>query len=127
MLELLEKYPQAASVIRSFYLEKMLGSLNDASLPDNFKEYVRAQDIDNEKIAKIAEASPKTLFDVFDANDLVVETMYMEKMFHFTIVSGTEIVYSNKEPFSTRLECDKKAVEIAMGLLNSELCKQIQS
>ena len=50
MLELLQKYPEATKAVKSYYLEIMLNSLNDASLPEDFKDHVRAQGIDDDKI-----------------------------------------------------------------------------
>lgn len=122
MLELLEKNPQATEVVKSYYLDVMLASLNDDSLPDNFKDFVRQQGIDNDKIAKIIDGSPRNLFDVFDENSLFIETMYMEGAFHYTINDGEHVILSNPQPYNTRKDCDKAAIEQAFKLLNDKLC-----
>lgn len=124
MLELLEKNPQATEVVKSYYLDVMLASLNDDSLPDNFKDFVRQQGIDNDKIAKIIEGSPRNLFDVFDENSLFIETMYMEGAFHYTINDGEHVILSNPQPYNTRKDCDKAAIEQTFKLLNDKLCPQ---
>jgi hypothetical protein len=122
MLELLEKNPQATEVVKSYYLDVMLQSLNDESLPENFKDFVRQQGIDNDKIAKIIDGSPRNLFDVFDENELIIETMYMERTFHYTISDGEEVIAANSEKYNTRKECDKAAVKHVFKLLNDKLC-----
>jgi hypothetical protein len=122
MLELLEKNPQATEVVKSYYLDVMLASLNDDSLPDNFKDFVRQQGIDNDKIAKIIDGSPRNLFDVFDENSLFIETMYMEGAFHYTINNGENVILSNPQPYKTRKECDRAVIEEAFKLLNDKLC-----
>lgn len=126
MLELMEKYPEAAKEVVAYYLEKLLDSLKTESVPEDFKEYVRQQGVDNNTIAKIVENSPRMLFDVFDTYELFVETMYMENAFHYTISNGTEIVTSNTKKYDTRKECDQAAVEDAFKLLNDKLCEQTQ-
>lgn len=126
MLELMEKYPEAAKEVVAFYLDKLLDSLKTESVPEDFKEYVRQQGVDNNTIVKIVENSPRMLFDVFDTYELFVETMYMENAFHYTISNGTEIVTSNSKNYNTRKECDQAAVEDAFKLLNDKLCEQTQ-
>jgi hypothetical protein len=121
MLELLEKYPEASKVIVSYYLEKMLEGLNDDKLPENFKDFVRAQGVDNDKIAKILEASPRNLFDVFDSYGFYAEISYSEGAFHYVINN-----YSKVGPYSSRKECDAAAVTVMIQLLNDKLCAQTQ-
>lgn len=123
MLELLENYPEAANVIKAYYLELMLEGLNDENLPEDFKQHVRSQGIDNAKIASILDASPRNLFDVFDSNSLFVEIMYMEKAFHFTVNDGDNVIATNDITFETRTECDKAAVKSMIKLLNEKLCQ----
>jgi len=125
MLELLQKYPIAAEVIKSYYLKIMLESLKDNSLPEEFKEHVRERGIDDDKIAKIIEGSPRNLFDVFDENGLFIETLYMEGNFHYTITNGESVTESNSSPIKTRKECDRAVVEIAIKLLNDKLCPKL--
>ena len=126
MIELMDKYPEAVKEVVAFYLDKLLESLKTESVPEDFKEYVRQQGVDNKTIVKIVENSPRMLFDVFDAYELFVETMYMEHAFHYTVSNGTEIVTSNTKKYNTRKECDGAAVEDAFKLLNDKLCEQTQ-
>jgi hypothetical protein len=126
MLELLEKYPEAAKVIVSYYLEKMLEGLNDDKLPENFKDFVRAQGVDNDKIAKILEASPRNLFDVFDSYGFYADIMHSEEGFYYSILNSKERYHTNVGSFSSRKECDTAAVTVMIQLLNSKLCEQTQ-
>jgi len=127
MLELLEKYPEAAKVIVSYYLEKMLEGLNDDKLPENFKDFVRAQGVDNDKIAKILESSPRNLFDVFDSYGFYAEILYSEAGFSYTILNKQRLYHANVGSFSSRKECDTAAVTVMIQLLNDKLCEQTQS
>jgi hypothetical protein len=71
--ELLETYDKAAVVIKQFYLQHMLESLNDENLPENFKDFVKEQGIDNDTVAVMLTASPRTFFDVFDNHKIYIE------------------------------------------------------
>lgn len=128
MLELLNNNPYATEAVTSYYLEVMLQSINDESVPDNFKEFVREMGLEKERLVKIIEGSPRNLFDVFDENSLFIETMYMEGAFHYTINDGDGVILANPQPYNTRKECDRAVIEQAFILLNDKLCpKQTES
>ena len=119
MIELLQDYPEAAKLVTSYYLEKMLLSLDDSSLPEDFKEHVRAQGIDVDKIAVLAEASPRTLFDVFDENELYIQIDGDNKNgWNWEIGEFIE-----NSSCSSRKEAELKAITEAFKLLNEKLCE----
>jgi hypothetical protein len=122
MLELLKKYPEAAKEVKSYYLELMLESLNNESLPEDFKDHVRAQGIDDEKIAKIAEGSPRNLFDVFDVNGIFIEISVSHNDFSYKIYprdqNFLDVIW-----YHTRKEAEEIAIKDAFQLLNEKLCQ----
>lgn len=122
MLELLQKYPEAAKVVKSYYLEIMLNSLNDESLPEDFKEHVRAQGIDDDKIAKIAEGAPRNLFDVFDANGIFIEISISNKDFSYKIYPRDHD-FLDVNWYATRKSAEEIAIKDAFKLLNEKLCQ----
>lgn len=124
MIELLENYPKAAVKVREWFLEKMLDNLRktDDSVPEEFKDYVRQQGIDNERVAKILGASPRTLFDVFDENQFYI------KMDIFVREDGSakfgwSINAEQGSPsfYTSRIEAEKDAVAKAFQMLNDKL------
>jgi hypothetical protein len=126
MLEILEKYPEAAKVVNNYYLEIMLKSLNDDSLPENFKEFVREMGVDNDKIAKIIEGSPRTLFDVFDENQIYIEISVSNDKFSYKIYPR-DAKFLGVMWYDTRKEVEKIAILDAFKLLNDKICEQTQS
>lgn len=122
--ELLEKYDKAAAVVKQFYLAHMLESLNDDNLPENFKDFVREQGMSNEDVAIMINASPRTLFDVFDKHDInIVIHAYIEE-------PPTEFGYSipqegdksaTMDVYQTRKEAEIASVVRAFELLNEKL------
>ena len=120
--ELLENYPKAAVVIKQWYLEKMLESLNTDSLPEDFKEHVRKEGVDDDKIATIIDAGPRALFDVFDENEIYIFIHYMD------VKDNVEFFYSFRnidtnpvKLFETRKEAERAAMEQAFEILNDKL------
>lgn len=124
-LELLEKYPKSAEVIRKFYHDRMLNSLEvDNTIPEDFKEMLKLQEFDNEYIAKFIDGNPRILFDVFDNNDInIVIHAYIEE-------PPTEFGYSIPQEgdksatmtiYQTRKEAEVAAVERAFEILNDKL------
>ena len=122
--ELLETYDKAAVVIKQFYLQHMLESLNDENLPENFKDFVREQGIDNDTVAVMITASPRTFFDVFDKHEInIIIHAYIEE-------PPTEFGYSipqegdksaTMDVYQTRKEAEIASVVRAFELLNEKL------
>lgn len=113
-LELLEKYPKAATVVRDYYLEIMLESLKDDSLPENFKDAVREQGINDDMIASIIDNGPRSLFDVLDSNKLYIQIT--KTTYWNWEVDGIE----GNGLYTSREETEKSAIEKALELLNDK-------
>jgi len=118
-IELLESYPKAAEVIGEFYRSKMIESLNTQDIPDEFKELIKNEKFDNQYISTFIDANPRILFDVFDAHDLqigITPNFLIGGMnFKYTIAT----LLAGEEP--TRVEAEKKAITLALQLLNDKL------
>ena len=82
------------------------------SLPEDFKEYVRAQGVDNDKIAKILEASPRNLFDVFDNYGFYAEILYSEGGFHYTILNENICIMQMLDHFPLEKNADDSCCKL---------------
>ena len=121
-LELLEKYPRAASVIKNWLLWKMVDALQNESIDEEFKQYMRDQGIDNDKISPMIDANPRMLFDVFDEHDVFIFIQYMDvkdsvEFFHTFRNIDTNPV----KLFKTRKEAELFAIEAAFEILENNL------
>jgi hypothetical protein len=122
--ELLETYGKAAAVVKDYYLDKFLESMVTENVPENFKDFAKDQGIDNDTIAKMIDAMPRALFDVFDAHELHIEilVMYSDRpsIFTYTVVEG-DLVNTEPTKYNSRIEAEKVAVEKAFEILNNKL------
>jgi len=116
---LLETYPKAADIVKQHFTEKLLESLNNADLPDDFKEFARQQQIDNDKIGELIDSQPRGLFDVFDENAVFTQiSVDLENnCFRYSFDGGR--VESND--YTTRKEAEIAAVEKAFEILNDKI------
>jgi hypothetical protein len=126
-LELLETYPKAADAIKEFYYGKMIESLQeDNDIPQDFKDMVKAQSFDNEYIATFIDNNPRFLFDLLDANDIIVHTpsVWVEDVveFGYTIArtKGRDVIGSF-ETYPHRNIAEGIAMEKAIEHLNDKL------
>ena len=119
-LELLETYPKAGKIVNKWFLDKMIASLNNDAIPDEFKEYISNQPIENENISVMIDNNPRVLFDVFDENDIYVEILVDYKSnsakFSYTVINNE--MYSNPITYSSRRHAELAAVEQAFKLLD---------
>lgn len=120
--ELLEKYPKAAEAVIKYYSEQFLKSIENANIDEEFKEFYKAQHIDNEYVAEFIEGNPRGTFDVFDANNIyIILHIYTEEPpteFAFNIAYDEK---DHHEMYSTRKEAEQAAVERAFEILNEKL------
>jgi hypothetical protein len=116
-IELLEQYPLTAKVIREWFLERMIESLQDENVPDEFKNYMRDQGVHNDKVGVMIDANPRMLLDVFDENEIVIEnSLYPDGT--FTIKIGNE---ATTQSWKTRKEAETFAIEAAFEILETKL------
>jgi len=121
---LLETYPKSADIVKQHFTEKLLESLNNANLPDDFKEFARQQQIDNDKIGELIDSQPRGLFDVFDSNGVYIEILVDltkdDALFSY-VINGN--IMSNVEGvlYNSRIEAEKVAIEKAFEILNDKI------
>jgi len=116
-LELLEGHPRTAEVIRAWFMEKMIESINTAEdVPEEFKEFMRQQGIDNEKLSVMIAAQPRSLFDVFDAQGIIINVFYVVGKFHAQISDkDTETESTNRK------DAEASIIEHAFRILEEKL------
>ena len=116
-LELLENYPYAAVVVRAWFLERMIESLEDENVPDDFKNFMREQGIDNDKLGVMIDANPRMLFDVFDENDVIIIIKYHDNFGFTWAVEEAD----DQSFYKTRKEAEAFAIEVAFDILENQL------
>ena len=116
-LELLEKHPESAEIVRAWFMGKMIESLKDENVPDEFKDYMREQGIDNDKLGTMIDLNPRMLLDVFDANDIIIETSLYPNG-EFTIKIGNQATTNS---WKTRKEAELFAIDAAFDILENKL------
>ena len=116
-LELLEKHPRSGEVIRAWFLKQMFESFNDQDVPDEFKDFMREQGVENDKVGKMIDINPRMLLDVFDDNDIVIETSLYPNG-EFTIKIGN---HATTNSWKTRKEAELFAIDAAFDILENKL------
>jgi hypothetical protein len=116
-LELLEKHTLTAKIIRDWFLKKMMESFKDETVPEEFKQYMIDQGVENEKVATLIDVNPRMLLDVFDENNIVIETLLYPNG-EFTIKIGNQATTNS---WKTRKEAELFAIEAAFEILEKQL------
>ena len=121
-IELLNKYPESAKIIRAWFLEKMIESLQTADVPDEFKDMMRETGIEDDKLSIMIDSNPRMLLDVFDDNDIVIEnSLYPDGT--FTIKIGNQ---ATTQSWKTRKESELFAIDAAFEILENKLSPKIE-
>ena len=125
-ITLLEKYPVSAELIKAWFLEKMIESFKDENVPSEFKDFMREQGIDNDKVGTLIDVNPRNLFDVFDDNDIHISVTYgnhnyendnLGELHYCATVNNSETVtYCLR-----RKDAETSAIEVAFEILENKL------
>jgi len=127
-LEILEKYPLSAKLVRDWFMKSMLESFKDEEVPEEFKQYMLEQGIENDKVGKLIDVNVRILFDVFDENGILIEifrplnegSIYPSNYFSYKIGNISPDIKK------TRKEAEHSAIEEAFEILENKLTPAVQ-
>jgi hypothetical protein len=120
-IDLLQKHTASAVVIRAWFLEKMIESLQTSDVPDDFKNMMRETGIEDDKLAIMIDANPRMLLDVFDDNNIYISVLYTPNIF---MVSINQNDLGSR--FNTRKQAESDAIEAAFEILENKLSPKIE-
>jgi hypothetical protein len=127
-IELLKKYPLSTEVVREWFIQKMIESVKgDTTVPEDFKNFMIEQGIPNDTLCIFIDSNPRSLFDVFDENDIIIYFMIFSSpegvKFSAAIHTGNGEVKPNTigDQYKTRKEAELVAVEAAFEILEKKL------
>ena len=117
--EVLSSNPNAKKVIMNWFMEKMIESFKDQTVPEEIINYMRENGISDEKLIDALNVNPRMLFDVLDENDVLVQINinFENKSFSYNINNG-EVISGG---FNNRKDCEMHAIVSAIVNLNSKL------
>ena len=131
-LELLEKYPLTAKIVKDWFMKSMLESFKDESVPEEFKQFMLEQGLEDDKVGKLIDVNVRILFDVFDENHILIEifrplnegSIYPSNYFSYKIGNmSPDIKKTRKE---AELFAVEAAFEILENLLTPSLVEEIE-
>jgi hypothetical protein len=120
-LELLQENPDAAKIIKEYYVELMLNSLDEADLPEHFKEFLKDQGIDDEKVAQMMEANARNVYDVLDENGFVISITYDAEFKKFSWYVNDD---AHKIVCDSRKQAENEAVAASIFRLQRKINPQ---
>lgn len=121
-LQILKKNPESAKLVINWFFDKMIESLKDDSINEEFRNFMREQALDDKKMSVMIDSNPRMLFDVFDVNDIIIETSLYPNG-EFTIKIGNE---ATTKSWKTRKEAELFAIEAAFEILENKLSPKIE-
>jgi hypothetical protein len=117
MLDLLKEHPKSTIVVRQWFLSKMLETLNDENLPEDFKKHVMDQGIELDRIANVIDGNPRSLFDIFDNHKIYVETTVDQAGGFWWKIGENKSTIG----YEYRKNCDESAIVEAFKQLEEKL------
>jgi hypothetical protein len=125
-LELLEKYPLSKKVVKDWFMQSMLESFKDESVPEEFKQFMLEQGIEDDKVGKLIDVNVRILFDVFDENDIFINIIKEDStnfMWGYVDTTGN---YIKNGLVKTRKEAEHAAIEKAFEILENKLTPVVE-
>jgi hypothetical protein len=117
-IELLKKYPLSAEIVRDWFMEKMIKSIQgDTTVPEDFKNFILEQKVDNNKLSLFIDSNPRNLFDLFDNNNIIIE-IFLYPNDEFTCKIGNQATINS---WKQRKDCELFVIEAAFEILEEQL------
>lgn len=118
---LLESHPKATVVVKQWFLDRMIESFKDETVPEDFKEYMKQQGIDTARISSMISGNPRVLFSVLDEQNVYVQVTInlqnLNKPSFTWSVNGKE----SSQWYETRIEAEKDAINHSFKVLEEKL------
>ena len=125
-LELLEKYPLAKKIVKDWFMKSMIESFKDEDVPEDFKQFMLEQGIEDDKVGKLIDVNVRILFDVFDENDIFINIIKEDStkfMWGYVDTTGN---YIKNGLVKTRKEAEHAAIEKAFEILEAKLTPAVE-
>jgi hypothetical protein len=120
--ELLESCPKATDASGEYFYGKLVNSLVNADVTEEYKDFVKSQEFSNEFIANVMDTNPRAFFDVFDNNGIIINIAYTPDGFTWGLyMESDEIGIKDTTVYNFRVEAERVAVENVFKLLNDKL------
>lgn len=116
-MNIIEKYPLSIEVVKDWYMSKMKEALVDESVSNEFAEFMLTQGVPDEVLTNLITDNPRSLFDVLDYNNIIIET-FLYPSGEFTIKIGNQ---ATTQSWKTRKEAEAFAIEAAFDILEEGL------
>jgi hypothetical protein len=120
-IELLEKYPLSTEVIRQWFFNEMMKSIEIAEdVPEEFIQAMIKEGVSDERLSALIDAQPRGLFDVFDENDICIN---IERSANKIVEWSWEISpgHTENSVCKSRKEAELFAIEAAFEILEQRL------
>ena len=120
-LELLEKYPLAKNVVKDWFMRTMLESFKDENVPEEFKQFMLEQGVEDDKVGKLIDVNVRILFDVFDENEIYI-AITTPPDWCWEISPG----HTENSVCKSRKEAEHAAIEKAFEILETKLTPAVK-
>ena len=116
----LAKYPLATKVVKDWFMKEMIESFKDETVPTEFKDFMLEQGIEDDKVETLININPRSLFDVFDDNNISIN---IERSSNKIVEWDWNIMEDYGEHYvcKSRKEAELAAIEAAFELLEQKL------
>jgi hypothetical protein len=115
-IELLNNHPFCRNAIFNWYVSKFIENLRQADVPEEYKERLSEIEIDDDQIATLVDNNPRSLFDLFDENNVFIDIDYFEGSFWWKVGNGI-----NMKNYNNRISAERDAIIEAFKILEDVL------
>lgn len=117
-IELLEKYPLTREMLREYFMDKLLSSIEEFNdVPEDFKIFLKQTGIDDDKIASFIDANPHGLVYFFDKQNIILQILHSyDKGFYYQLEGINSTVY-----FKKRKEAELNAISACFDIVEHML------
>lgn len=95
---------------------KVFENLKNSDVPEEYKERLSEIGIDDEQLSTLIDNNPRSLFDLFDENNIFIDIDYFEGSFWWKVGDGI-----NVKNYKNRISAERDAIIDAFKILEDVL------
>jgi hypothetical protein len=120
--KLIAENPLTKDLLKEWFLNKLMESVEDFDKDDAFKEFMIKSGITDDQIITVFKEGGRAALDMFDEKDVIINIKHNWKTKKFSYYINDE---KESGSYSTRKEAEASALSQAVTMLEEKLTEQL--
>ena len=120
IIKLLNRHTYSTKEVQAWFLSNLLKTVDD-NMPEEFKEFVKSQTVDDDKLATMIKNVCFAILVLFDEHEIYINIVYQDEVGFVWHLGHPYSEGGASVPYNTRKKAEYKAIFKAIEILDNKL------